>query len=163
MTAMLSPPTPQPTDSAPSPAPQPARISFRQPVSADGFIDAAWWPRSLDLTVELPPLLDILWTSAREVTRITYHLAAWKPAPSRLQIEGRRVRLGGFATSDPLTVRLSAPRSRERIDILVIAPDTDPALAERILRLASQAEGPYRAGEILARANRDPATGLIAS
>ena len=23
-----------------------ARISFRQPVSTDGFIDAAWWPRS---------------------------------------------------------------------------------------------------------------------
>jgi hypothetical protein len=29
-----------------------ARISFRQPLSRSGFIDAARWPRSLDLTAE---------------------------------------------------------------------------------------------------------------
>src|SRR6185437_14781281 len=74
-TSILSSPVPQPADSAP----QPARISFRQPVSATGFIDAAWWPRSCDLTTELPPLLDVLWTAAREITRISYHLSAWDP------------------------------------------------------------------------------------
>lgn len=129
-----------------------ARISFRQPISRSGFIDAAWWPRSLDLTTELPPLLAVLWTAAREITRVTYNTAAWDPAPRQMRIEGRTVRLGGFTTSDPVTVRLSDAWGAERIDILVIAPSTDPALAERVLLLASERDGAYRAGEILNRA-----------
>ena len=133
------------------------RISFRQPVSTSGYIDAAWWPRSLDLTTELPPLMDVCWTAAREITHITYDIASWNRAPRRMQIEGRTVRLGGFNRGDPLTVSLSDPWGRERIDVLVIAPGTDPAVAERALRLASKAEDPYRAKEILEQANRDEA------
>ena len=155
-TAELTPRTLQPTYDPTSPQQQAARISFRQPVSTSGFIDAAWWPRSLDLTVELPPLMDTLWTAAREITRISYPLSTWNRAPQRMQIEGRSVRLGGFATSSPHTVTLFDARRRDRIDILVIAPDTDPAVAERALRLASQAEGPYRAEDILTRAAVPP-------
>jgi Family of unknown function (DUF5994) len=137
-------------------SPKPARIRFRQPVSGSDYIDAAWWPRSRDLTAELPPLLDVLWTAAREITRITYSLAAWDPAPRRLRVEGRMMRLGGFATGSPLTVRLSDAWGRERIDVLVIPPDTDASIAQRALLLASEGENPYRAEEILARAS-DPA------
>ncbi len=152
-TAQLLPPTAQPTEEI-SPSPQPAtRISFRQPVSATGFIDAAWWPRTLDLTAELPPLMDVLWTAGREINRVTYNVAAWDPAPRQMRIENRKIRLGGFATSDLLTVRLSDAWGRERIDILVIAPGTGSAIAERALRIASRAGDPLRAAEILAQAN----------
>jgi hypothetical protein len=154
---LLPPPITEPPPGGP-PLSEAARISFRQPVSESGFIDAGWWPRSHDLTAELPPLLDVLWTAAREITRITYHLAAWDPAPRRMRIDGRTVRLGGFATGDPLTVTLSDASGRERIDVLVIAHTTDPALAQRALRLASEAGSPYRASEILTRA-ADPAGG----
>jgi hypothetical protein len=153
-TVQLLPPTTRPRTDA---AAATSRISFRQPVSTTGFIDAAWWPRSLDLSAELPPLMDVCWTAAREITRITYNLGAWDRAPRRMQIEGRTVRLGGFNGSDPLTVRHADPWGRERIDVLVIAPGTDPAIAERALQLASQADSPYRAEEILAHANRDQA------
>lgn len=129
-----------------------ARISFRQPVSTTGFIDAAWWPRTRDLTLELPPLMDVLWTAGREINRITYHLPAWDPAPRRLLIEDRIVRLGGFTVGDPQTVTLSDPWGRDRVDILVIAPDTDPSVAQHIFDLAVRADDPYRAGEILERA-----------
>lgn len=152
-TAQLLPPTAQPVEEA-SPSVQPAtRISFRQPVTATGFIDAAWWPRTLDLTAELPPLMDVLWTAGREINRVTYNITVWDPAPRQMRIENRKVRLGGFATSDPLTVRLSDAWGRERIDILVIAPDTDSAVAERVLRIAAGAGDPLRAVEILAQAN----------
>jgi hypothetical protein len=151
VTLLLPPTDTGSPDDAPASA-QAARISFRQPVSSSGFIDAAWWPRSLDLTAELPPLLEVLWTAAREVTRITYNIAAWDPAPRRMRIEGQTVRLGGFSTSDPLTVRLSDAWGRERIDVLVIAPRTDALLAQRVLLLASEAGSPYRAEEILIRA-----------
>src|SRR5438067_559167 len=102
--AMPRPPHASPADSA---GPSPARISFRQPVEGTGYIDAAWWPRTLDLTAELPALMDVLWTAAREVNRVTFNIHAWDRAPRYMQIEGRTVRLGGFNTSDPLTVRLS--------------------------------------------------------
>jgi hypothetical protein len=131
-----------------------ARISFRQPVSRAGFIDAAWWPRSLDLTAELPPLLDVLWTAGREVTRFTYNIGLWDPAPRRIHYQGRTVRLGEFSSSDPLTVRLSDSWAREHIDILVVVPETDAALARRTLLLASAADSPYRAAEILGRARQ---------
>jgi hypothetical protein len=159
---MLPPPDTEPHDGTPA-STEAARVSFRQPVSTSGFIDAAWWPRSRDLTSELPPLLEVLWTAAREITRISFNIAAWDPAPRRMRIEGRTVRLGGFATSDPLTVRLSDAAGRERIDIVVIAPATDASLAQRVLLLASEADSPYRAGEILTRAGILDASGRSGS
>jgi hypothetical protein len=150
-------PTPVRTTSTNVAASEPsrARISFRQPVSPAGYIDAAWWPRSRDLTAELPELMAVFWTADRNVDRISYNLTAWAPAPRRLTIEGRTVRLGGFRTSDPLVVGLTDPWRKEIIDIVVIAPETDPEVAERALRLASVADSPYRAHEILARAGSD--------
>lgn len=129
------------------------RIRFRQPVGSSGYIDAAWWPRSRNLVDELPALMEVLWTAARNINRITYHLGTWDAAPRRMQIHGRTVRLGGFATSNPVTVRLSDPWGRERIDVLVIAPEADPAVAERALTLASEADNPLSAADILTRAN----------
>jgi len=129
-----------------------ARISFRRPVSPTGYIDAAWWPRSLDLTAELPALLDVMWRAAREFSRVTYNIADWDPAPRRLSVERRMVRLGGFTSIDPLTIKLADERGAERIDILVIPPATVPAVAQRALRFASEAANPDRAGTTMARA-----------
>jgi uncharacterized protein DUF5994 len=146
---VVRPTSTQQSDDGPRGVTERSRISFRQPVSTGGFVDAAWWPRTRDLTTELPALMDVLWTAGREINRITFNLHAWKPAPRRMRIEGRTVRLGGFVTSDPQSVRLSDPWGAERVDILVIAPETDPAVAQRIFDLASQADNPYRVQEIL--------------
>jgi hypothetical protein len=139
--------------------PDEARLSFRQPVSTSGYIDAAWWPRSRDLSAELPQLLEVLWTADRDINRVTYNRSAWEPMPRRVRIDGHVVRLGGFATSDPLVVGLMDAWGRERVDIVVIAPETDPDVAARALRLASVAESPYRASEILGRASDDQPAG----
>lgn len=143
---------PQPSPSA---SVEPARFSFRQPVSTAGYVDAAWWPRSLDLTVELPPLLDALWTAGREINRVTYSLRAWVPAPRRIEVDGRTIRLGGFTTSDALMVRLSDAWGRERIDILVVPPSTDPAAAQRALLISAREDSHTRAAEILTEARAD--------
>lgn len=129
-----------------------ARVSFRQPASSAAFIDAAWWPRSRDLISELPTLLEALWAASREITRITYNLDAWNPAPRRIRIQDRTVRLGGFHTSDPRMVRLSDAWGRERIDVLVIPPATDAAVADRALMLAGEADSAYRGDQILSLA-----------
>jgi hypothetical protein len=126
-----------------------ARVSFRPPASSTGFIDAAWWPRSSDLAAELPALLDVLWTAAREINRITYSFAGWDPAPRRIRVEGRTVRLGGYHTSDTDTVRLTDAWGRERIDVVIIPATTDAAVAEKALQLAGEADNAYRSDEIL--------------
>jgi hypothetical protein len=129
-----------------------ARVAFRQPISTSGFIDAAWWPRSLDLVVELPPLLDVLWTAGREITRVSYILRAWDPAPRRFTVGAHTVHLGGFNTGDPLLIKLIDSWGAERIDVLVLAPATAPDVATRAFDLASAADDPYTATEILTRA-----------
>lgn len=129
-----------------------SRISFRQPVSKDGFVDAAWWPRTRDLSAELPALMDVLWSSAREVSRVSYNLDAWDAAPKRLQVEGRTVRLGGFHTGDPLMIRLADMWGGERVDVLVVDAGADPAAAGRALALAARPDNPLRPAEILAQA-----------
>jgi hypothetical protein len=126
-----------------------ARVSFRQPVSSGGFVDAAWWPRSLDLTMELPPLLDELWTAGREITRVSYNLEFWEPAPRRLNIHGRTVKLGGYRWQNPLLVALVDSWGQERIDVLVIDPTTDPDIALRALALASRSDSTDRAERIM--------------
>lgn len=139
----------------PSWEPAAARMSFRQPVNAKGFVDAGWWPRSRDLSAELPPLFDVLWTADRDVNRVLYNLDFWLPAPRRLVIEGRAVRLGGFRKQDPLMMGLVDAWGRERIDILVIDPETDRDVALRALAIASRAGGGDRGERIMQLAQAD--------
>jgi hypothetical protein len=130
-----------------------ARITFRQPVSPAGFIDAAWWPHSNDLTAELPEVLTGLWSVGREIFRISYSLDVWDRAPRRLRVHGRQVRLGGFTTIDPLLAVFSDAWGKDSIDVLVIPPTTDPGVAERAMTIASEAGDPLRATEIMQRAS----------
>jgi Family of unknown function (DUF5994) len=129
--------SPATADASADPAPE-ARISFRRPVTSVPHVDAAWWPHSRELRTELPPLLELLWTEGREVTRVSYQLDSWDPVPRRLAIGGRAVRLGGFEHQDVALLSLYDPWGSERVDIVVIAPDADPAFAERVMAAASR-------------------------
>lgn len=124
-------------------------MSFRQPVSRSGSIDAGWWPRSRDLTAELPALLDVLWTASREIMRVAYSIEFWDEAPRKITVEGRVVRLGGFHTQDPLVLSVVDARNVDRIDFLVIPPETGAQIAERALELASETNGASTAARIL--------------
>jgi hypothetical protein len=114
------------------------RVSFRQPVDQSGSVDAGWWPRSNNLTAELPALLEVLWTAAREMSRVIYNIDSWAPAPRQMIIEGRRVRLDGGHEQDPLVLVLIDAGGNDSARMLVVAFDTDPAIADRLFRLASE-------------------------
>ncbi|HEY2297974.1 MAG TPA: DUF5994 family protein [Jatrophihabitans sp.] len=144
---LLAPPTPLPI--APPLAALAARVSFRQPVTSAPHVDAAWWPRSRDLEAELPALLDVLWTAARDVNRVSYAIDSWLPAPRRLDIGGRQVRLGGFAHQDPSMISLRDAWGAERIDILVIPPEAEPDLAAAAMERASRSGPNERATRML--------------
>jgi len=127
---------PSPSPSLPSPAGAAARVSFRQPVTEVGVVDAAWWPRSRELRAELPALLDVLWTACRDVDRVGYNLPFWDPVPRRMRVDDRLVRLRGYRSKDPSLLTLSDFSSREHVDILVVSPEADANFAERVLQLA---------------------------
>jgi hypothetical protein len=154
---LLAPPAQQPVTRLPStPA---ARVSFRQPVTSAPHVDAAWWPRSRDLEAELPALLDVLWTAARDVNRVSYPIDAWLPVPRRVHIEGRQVRLGGFTHQDPSMISLRDAWGTERIDILVIPPEAEPDLAAAAMVLASRSGSNESAARMLEAAAAEVGAG----
>lgn len=120
------------THTMPPPAPAPARhtplrLRLKPKAPATGYVDGAWWPRSRDLTVELPALAEVLAVRLSRIERVAYALSAWDPAPRRVEIDGNRVRLEGFTYQDQNTIHVTGSNNG-RISLLVIPPEmTDPA------------------------------------
>ncbi|MBS2965875.1 hypothetical protein KGA66_22695 [Actinocrinis puniceicyclus] len=146
-----------PPDDRAAPAPRASaglRLRRREPSVADGFVDGAWWPRSLDLSVELPPLLAELSRAGHDVARVSYDPAAWNPAPGVLAGPGRPVTLDGSARQAPASVSLADISGARHTELVVIAPHTDPHVAQRVLALARLGGDLLRAVGMIERANR---------
>lgn len=134
------------------------RLRRRDPSAADGFVDGGWWPRSLDLSVELPPLLDELDRMGHDVARITYNPAAWNPAPRVLTGSGRPVTLQGSAHQATASVSLADTSGAKRTELVVVPPHTDPRVAQRVLALARLGGDLTRIVGIIERANGTPSS-----
>jgi hypothetical protein len=128
------------------------RLCLRSPENVGGFVDGGWWPRSGDLSLELPPLLTAMWSAGYDVFRVMYNLAAWDPAPRKLTVSGRRVRLGGFRLQDKASISLVDSGGWKRVELVVVPPQTESEVAGRALALAGLDGDPHRAAEILAHA-----------
>jgi hypothetical protein len=125
------------------------RLHLRNRGVVGGFVDGGWWPRSLDLGIELPPLLAEMFSAGYDIHRITYNLARWDPAPRRVTVSGRQVKLGGYRTQNPALISLVDHSGWKRVDLVVIPPDTHPLIAERALSLASHDGDLHHAEQIL--------------
>lgn len=100
-------------------------------------LDGSWWPRSLRLAAELPGLVTTLARAGRTVARVSVNMDAWADIPDRLKPSGLpALKVSCFRTLDPRVVTLGAG-TRPWIRLLVIPPDTTPARAHELLRLAS--------------------------
>ncbi|MEN1889311.1 DUF5994 family protein [Streptomyces mirabilis] len=96
-------------------------------------IDGAWWPRSPDLTSELPRLLGGLPQSWGQISSVLVDGAVWSPFPARLLVADQVVRLSRTITRHtPSTVCLLAP-GRGRWDLLVVPPTATEAEAMRLM------------------------------
>ncbi|MGW1728779.1 DUF5994 family protein [Streptomyces sp. NPDC002306] len=104
--------------------------------TAPALIDGAWWPRSRDLTAELPALtaaLDPLWG---RITHVTVNPAFWPVIPRKVPVQGHVVKVGWFkAEQDPHKLLLSYTTGRW--DLLVIPPETDAVTAARLMSTAT--------------------------
>lgn len=126
-----------PATTTTEPSRQTLRLKLKPKAPATGHVDGAWWPRSRDLSSELPVLLAVLADRLGPVERVSYNLTAWDAAPRRLDIGGRQVRLGGFHAQHPHTVDVIGP-SGSRLTLLVLPSATDPVAAHQTLMTASR-------------------------
>jgi hypothetical protein len=126
-------------------------LTLRQPDGAGTrFVDGGWWPRSLDLTAELPALIGAAEAAGYgSVRRVTYHLGGWDSAPRRSAMLGRMIKLSGYRTQLPDVISLVDGSGWDHVDIVVIPPDTDSEIAGRALEMAGDDSDQHRAAAIL--------------
>jgi hypothetical protein len=125
------------------------RLALIDPPAARTTLDGAWWPRTRDLAQELPALVEELHRRGIRITRVAYNPDLWEPAPRRLDADGRTIRLGWFRNLDRQLLNMTGDLSRDRLDVLVVPPDTTAADAEHAFSAATD------------RANRQAPTELL--
>ncbi|MFI1396023.1 DUF5994 family protein [Streptomyces sp. NPDC020681] len=121
----------------PSSSVLPLRLMLAPVGAAPALIDGAWWPRTRDLTAELPALtavLDPLWG---RITRVTVNPTFWPVVPRKVPVAGHVVHVGWFkAEQDPHKLLLLS-YTAGRLDLLVIPPETSPGTAARLMATAT--------------------------
>jgi hypothetical protein len=114
----------------------PLRLRLKPKAPTTGYVDGAWWPRSRDLTTELPALAEVLAVRLGRIVRAAYALSAWDSTPRRFDVDGHRVRLEGFTYQDQNIIHITGS-NRGRVSLLVIPPEmTNPAGHDALMTAA---------------------------
>jgi Family of unknown function (DUF5994) len=126
--------TPMTDERAASPS---ARLFLKSADATPGLLDGAWWPRSRDLSAEIPALTDALDRCWRRITRITVNPAFWSVVPRKVAVTGHVVQVGWFtAEQDPHKLLLLS-YTVGRLDLLVVPPTTGATAAARLMSAAA--------------------------
>lgn len=128
----------------------PARLSLAPTGSVRDLLDGAWWPRSRDLLREIPTLTEALDARWGRITHITVNPTHWPVIPRKVPVTGHTVHVGWFAAEqDPNKVILLS-YTVGRLDLLVIPPETEPAVAARLMAAATVPGGIRTASGLMA-------------
>lgn len=95
-----------------------------------GYVDGAWWPRSDDLSSELPGLLAALAGQMGPASLVTFHPAEWIAAPEDMHTGGKSVRLEGTDLQRAGTVAVTGSDA-EKMQLVVIPHHFDPDTAQK--------------------------------
>lgn len=152
----LASPTPEPAylmpigRALPAARPMPGlRLRLKPKANSTGYVDGGWWPRSRDLTVELPPLAHVLAVRLNRVVKVAYAIEAWDVPPLHLVVDGKPVRLEGFRSQDQYVLHLTGSDG-QRLSLLVVPPEVATDRAHDALIVASRRGNEDRPVEILA-------------
>ena len=129
-----------------------------------GSVQGAWWPRSSQLTTELPPLLAALSSRLGCFDRVVYDENAWAPAPSRLIFRGILLALDSSPDRSINTISLIREHA-ENVVLLVVPPHTSPTRAYTAVMTAAKPDDVSTTDELLGigkRAAEDRRFALIA-
>jgi hypothetical protein len=112
------------------------------------LLDGGWWPRSTDPVAELPGLVLAIDARRGPVTRLILAGGDWDSHPRLLGVAGRILRLGYFI-SQPAGLLTAVCGNRDRVDLLVVPPDTAAETADAAMLLAATVGNLIHAQEIL--------------
>jgi hypothetical protein len=116
------------------------------------LLDGGWWPRSTDPVAELPGLVLAIDKLHGPITRLALAADGWSSHPRRLGVADRVLRLGYF-TSQPPGLLTALCENGDRVDLLVIPPQTAPDTADAAMVLAATTSNLIHAQHILLAVN----------
>ncbi|MFD5877212.1 MULTISPECIES: DUF5994 family protein [Streptomyces] len=125
--------------------------------SRQGLLDGAWWPRSRDVTMELPALITALTAHLGPITRVGLDTSAWRDIPTRLVIDGQVVHLDADPVGDD-TVLVTRGHN-DHFALLVVPPDTTADAAREAMARAVRADNITQATQILIATTLEPEDG----
>ncbi|MFJ9549576.1 DUF5994 family protein [Streptomyces erythrochromogenes] len=122
-----------------------------------GLLDGAWWPRSRDVTIELPALITVLTAHLGPILRVGLDTSAWQDVPTRLVIDGQVVHLDADPVGDD-TVLVTRGHN-DHFALLVVPPDTTADAAREAMARAVRADNITQATQILIATTPEPEEG----
>ncbi|WP_020422919.1 DUF5994 family protein [Amycolatopsis sp. ATCC 39116] len=97
------------------------RASQNPSAPTPGYVDGAWWPRSRDLSAELPALRAVLAARLGPIDRIAYHATAWDPAVRHFDRRGSLAPVVGYRRQESDTVDVTTSAG-DRLVLVVVPP-----------------------------------------
>ena len=120
-------------------------------------LDGAWWPRSRDLSAELPSLIADVDRGWGRITRASVHGPAWSCLRHDLPTGSHSVHVSWYdATQDPHAISLFSYRIGQW-ELLVVPPGTDARRASRLMAAASRPGNHQSAASLLTDGPAPPA------
>jgi Family of unknown function (DUF5994) len=117
--------------------------------AGQAVLDGGWWPRSWDPVAELPGLVLALSDRYGQIRQLMLNSVTWDSRFRRLTVGTAVVRTGWFASLDP-AVLIATTYSGDRLDILVVPPQTAADGAKQAMTAAADPVDTRRAPDILA-------------
>ncbi|MEM6107732.1 DUF5994 family protein [Mycobacterium sp. 050272] len=114
-----------------SPA-SPTRLTLCERDLSQAAVDGVWWPKSLDLSVELLDLVTVFNLWLGRVRRVVYDPTAWLPAPSRVLRRNEMVSLDPYRMVFSDTIYLKGARSRDAV-LFVLSPSSSADEVKQLL------------------------------
>ena len=125
------------------------RLSLKPSSEHPGSVQGAWWPRSRDLTVELPPLIAVLDSEWTQIDRATVNVTMWPEIPDVVRTGVHNVHVGWFDTEQERDDICLLTYLAGRWDLLVIPPETGLERAAQLMAEAADVDDRQTATELL--------------
>jgi hypothetical protein len=130
------------------------RLRLKPADRSGGLVHGAWWPRTDQLLIELPPLLAALAPRVGSVDRVIYDGARWAPQALRMEFRGRSIILEGSSTTSTNTLSVIG-KGFGRLVLLVVPPYTNPTRAYTAVMTASKPDNVSTPDELLGVGRRE--------
>ncbi|AQT78695.1 hypothetical protein B1R94_04690 [Mycolicibacterium litorale] len=132
-----------------SPPQHTPRLRLKPLGPLSGRVDGAWWPRSEDLEAEIPDVLAVLSVRLGPISYVLYKLTEWVKIKSKVPIDGKFVRFGGYHRQPDNTIEIQGLGGK-KIVLLVVPATTDPERAHAMMMAAAAPGDASTVEELLA-------------